>query len=85
MPKILITVKLELIKQNITQKELATKIGISPEYLSKIISGKHTCNVNIAIKIAKNLNSNVEYLFGKEQNKKDKLSPTKENFSDNFR
>lgn len=72
MPKILKSVKLKLVEQNITQKELATKVGISQEYLSKIISGKHTCNVNIAIKIAKILNSNVEYLFGKEQNKEGK-------------
>ena len=64
MSKILYNVKYQLIRQNMTQKELADLTGITEEYLSKIISGKHICNVNIALKIAKILNSSVEYLFG---------------------
>lgn len=63
MSKTLKEVKFKLISQNMTQKELAEKIGISEEYLSKIINGKHTCNVKIAIKIAKNLNTTVEDIF----------------------
>lgn len=63
MNKKLKKIKILLIKNNLTQRELANKINISEEYLSKIISCKHIPNVNIALKIAQELNTTVEDIF----------------------
>lgn len=47
----------------ITQSNLARLIGVSQEALSRYETGKRKIPVDVAIKIAKELNTNVESLF----------------------
>lgn len=47
----------------ISQRELARRVGISNAELSRIENGKRRPNVDIAIKLAEELNTTVEILF----------------------
>jgi DNA-binding XRE family transcriptional regulator len=70
MKKPLTNVKIELIKQGMTQKELAAKVGITEEYLSKIVNQKNTPSVTIALKISDALTKTVEELFSEQEQRK---------------
>lgn len=53
--------------KNLTQKDLAEKINITPAALSKILSGKFLTKVSTVQKIAKALNVPVGYLMDDKQ------------------
>lgn len=46
-----------------TQTDVASQMGISQKYLSKLELGQRTPSLKIAIKIASYYKSSVEYLF----------------------
>ena len=48
---------------NITQKQLASKIGISQNYLSELESGKYDISLNLLCKIGKVLKECPKNLF----------------------
>lgn len=50
-------------KLNMTQEELASKIGISRAYLANIENGKHNPSLGVAGRISKLLNISVDELF----------------------
>ena len=54
-------------EKNLTQKDLAKKIGITPAALSKILSGRNLTKVATVQKIAKALDVSVGYLIGSNQ------------------
>ncbi len=57
------------IKNKLTQKDMAGKIGISHSTLSKIESGyKENANKEIILKIADLFDVSIDYLFGKSKN-----------------
>lgn len=60
------SVKLERIKRNIKQKELADELGITTQYLRLIELGKVDIRRNLMIKIAKILNVSIQELFFSE-------------------
>ena len=62
-------VKVEILKRDLTQKELARRLGISMAQVSMVVNGKRT-TLWIQKAIAKELGMNVEELFCVE-----KLSP----------
>ena len=62
-------VKVEILKRDLTQKELARRLGISMAQISMVVNGKRT-TLWIQKAIAKELGMNVEELFCAE-----KLSP----------
>ncbi len=49
--------------KNITQKELANKLGITQQMMSNYEKGYSTPNINLAKKIATELESDVENIF----------------------
>ena len=49
-------------KMGITQADLSRKISISPSYLNLIESGKRKVNVDLLLKLANELNVNVNFL-----------------------
>lgn len=49
--------------KNITQKELANKLGITQQMMSNYEKGYSTPNINLAKKIAIELESDVENIF----------------------
>lgn len=56
----------------ISQRELARRVGITSAAMSAIERGVHLPNVAVAILIARDLQVNVEYLWGDEA---DRASP----------
>ncbi len=50
-------------QKNMTQAELAQKIGVKREYINRIISGKVTPRISLGLRIAKALQVTVEDLF----------------------
>lgn len=46
-------IKIERVKQNLTQKELAKEIGISQAAISDIEKGKKGVRISVAFRIAK--------------------------------
>ena len=50
-------------KNNMKEKELAKKIGVTEVSVSRYINGIRTPSVNVAIKIARAFNCSVEDLF----------------------
>lgn len=51
------------ISKGLTQQELAKKIGLSRSALSNIELGRHTPQLSIAKKLAKELDASIEELF----------------------
>lgn len=49
-----------------TQCELAKQVGVTEVSISRYINGERTPHLDIALKIAINLNTTVEYLMGIE-------------------
>lgn len=56
-------IKVERARHNITQAELAEKIGISRQTVQAIETNKFNPSVTLALKMAKFFNVSVEYLF----------------------
>lgn len=50
-------------KNNLTQEELANKVGVSRQTIISIEKGKYLPSVSLAIKIAKTFKVKVEDLF----------------------
>lgn len=57
------TVKIERIKRNLSQEELAKQVGVTRKTISSIENGKYVPSTLIAIKIAHELDCPVEDLF----------------------
>lgn len=55
--------KVILVKRNITQTELAEKIGLSYGAMNAIVNGKSVPNLTVALKIAGELNLLVEDIW----------------------
>lgn len=53
-----------LMAQNLTQAELAGRVGVKREYLNKIINDKITPLVPLGLKIAQALGVQIEDIFG---------------------
>lgn len=51
------------VKKGFTQLDLAKKVGLSRSALSNIEMGRHTPQLSVAKKIAKELDSSIEELF----------------------
>lgn len=56
----------ELQKQNITQRELANRTGLTEVSIGRYCNGQRSPNVNTIIKIANELHVNADYLLGRE-------------------
>ncbi|AEJ44416.1 hypothetical protein TC41_2519 [Alicyclobacillus acidocaldarius subsp. acidocaldarius Tc-4-1] len=57
---------------NMTQRELAMKVGISRPHLANIEAGRKISGLRIAKKLAKELNTTIDDLFGDDVPKDDK-------------
>jgi putative transcriptional regulator len=62
------TIKLERARQNITQEELAQKLGVSRQSINAIETGRFVPSTVLALKIARFFNSTVNQLFELEKN-----------------
>lgn len=56
----------ELQKQNITQRELANRTGLTEVSIGRYCNGQRSPNVNTITKIANELHVNTDYLLGRE-------------------
>ncbi len=52
-----------LVSKNMTQAELAKKVGVKREYLNRIINKKITPTIPLGMRIARALGKRVEDLF----------------------
>lgn len=50
-------------EKNLTQVELARRIGVSRSYINRIERGTRRANISIAVRIAKELDCKVEDIF----------------------
>lgn len=57
------TIKIERAVKNITQEELAKKIGVSRQTINAMEAGKYVPSTVLALKIAKYFNKKVEGIF----------------------
>jgi putative transcriptional regulator len=62
------TIKLERARQNITQEDLAQKLGVSRQSINAIETGRFVPSTVLALKIARFFNSTVNQLFELEKN-----------------
>jgi putative transcriptional regulator len=62
------SIKVERAKLNITQDELATKIGVSRQTIISIESGKYVPSTVLALKLAKYFKTSVNDIFELEKN-----------------
>lgn len=56
----------ELQKQNISQRELANRTGLTEVSIGRYCNGQRSPNVNTIVKIANELHVNADYLLGRE-------------------
>ena len=56
-------IKLERARHNLTQADLADKLGVSRQTIYAIENNKFNPSVTVAIKMARFFNVTVEYLF----------------------
>lgn len=56
-------VKVLRVEQNLTQEELAEKVGVSRQTIIAIEGGKYLPSLPLAFKIAKEFNSKIEDIF----------------------
>ena len=61
------TIKVERAKQNITQQDLAEKVGVSRQTINSIESQKYIPSTVLALKIAKIFDIKVEEIFELEE------------------
>ncbi len=57
------TIYRQLIDQNMTQAELARKVGVKREYINRIINRKITPTIPLGLRIAKALDMKMEDVF----------------------
>lgn len=57
------TIKIERAVKNITQEDLAKKIGVSRQTINAMESGKYVPSTVLALKIAKYFDKKVENIF----------------------
>jgi len=62
------TIKIERAVKNITQEDLAKKIGVSRQTINAMEAGKYVPSTVLALKIAKYFNKPVENIFELEEN-----------------
>lgn len=62
------SIKVERAKLNITQDELATKIGVSRQTIISIESGKYVPSTVLALKLSKLFKITVNEIFNLENN-----------------
>lgn len=60
-------IKVERARNNITQQELAEKIGVSRQTINSIEAGKYIPSTVLALKIAKIFNLSIEEIFELEE------------------
>ena len=60
------TIKVERAKQNITQAELADKVGVSRQTINSIELGKYVPSTLLSLKIANVFKSSVDEIFSLE-------------------
>lgn len=56
----------ELQKQNITQRELANRTGLTEVSIGRYCNGQRSPNINTIVKIANELHVNTDYLLGRK-------------------
>lgn len=61
------TIKVERAKKNLTQAELADKIGVSRQAVNSIETGKFVPSTVLALKMAKVFGTTVEVIFQLEK------------------
>jgi len=61
------TIKVERAKHNMTQQDLAEKVGVSRQTINSIESQKYIPSTVLALKIAKVFNTKVDELFELEE------------------
>ena len=61
-------IKVERARHNLTQADLAEKLGVSRQTIHAIEKNKFNPSVTLAIKMARFFNVTVEYLFEIEEN-----------------
>lgn len=61
------TIKIERAKKNLTQADLAERIGVSRQAVNSIETGKFIPSTVLALKMAKVFGTTVEILFQLEQ------------------
>lgn len=61
------TIKVERAKQNMTQQDLAEKVGVSRQTINSIESQKYIPSTVLALKIAKVFNTKADELFELEE------------------
>lgn len=57
------TIKIERVLKNITQEDLAKKIGVSRQTINAMEAGKYVPSTVLALKIAKYFDKKVENIF----------------------
>lgn len=62
------TIKVERAKLNITQSELAEKIGVSRQTINSIEIGKYVPSTTLALKLSKLFKISVNEIFQLEEN-----------------
>jgi len=63
MNEIKAKVKEYRIKRNLTQEELARRVGVRRETIVFLEQGKYNPSLGLALKIAKELNASIDQLF----------------------
>jgi len=63
-----IKVKLARIEKNLTQEELAEKIGVTRQTIGLIENGRYNPTLNLCISIARALNKTLDELFWEIEN-----------------
>lgn len=61
------TIKIERASKNITQEDLAKKIGVSRQTINAMEAGKYVPSTVLALKIAKYFDKKVEDIFELEE------------------
>lgn len=60
------SIKFERMNLNMSQSELAEKVGVTRQTISMIESGKYNPTINLCVKICKSLNKTLDDLFWEE-------------------
>lgn len=62
--------KVERVKKNLTQADVAEKIGVTRQTIHSVESNKWTPSLKLSMQLSQFFNKPVEYLFGDLLNKK---------------